>query len=465
MFLFNLISSDTSAFKKSALLMIILEAIAVTANASTESRRGQLEEVIVVAERREGRLQETPISIAAFTQESLQTIGAYTVEDIGEYTTNLTLQRMPSSNLNMSLTIRGVGAAQPAWNYDGKVGIYLDGVYIGKQAGSIFDVVDLERIEVLRGPQGTLYGKNTTGGAINLVTRKPAGEWAFKQQLTMGDNDRFRSVTSVDFPSFANISSKFTYTKNEYDGWAENDHPRGPEQLGSYDNDSLRVALQWDPSEQFVAEYSYDFSDLSGVAKGAQLTAVNEGYEDLRVILGFLPESPFYDFASDNPFRQMLASGYVQPDDRIDRFSFDNLNDELAEIHMHSLTLTWDLGDVQLKSITSYRDIDSELKPGGIDLDGGSWITPAFHAATIDSDRNDKWHEQYTQEFQIFSNMLDDRIDFTGGIFFHEEEGEQYGNRWGVLIPVPGSALGLPDPLVLVEQNALLVGRLINRVI
>jgi len=402
--------------------------------ATGEKRATGLEEIVVTAERRESSLQETPISITAFTAEALEMAGAHTAYEISERTPNLLILKQPSSNSAMGASIRGITTAEPSLNIDAKIAIYLDGVYIGKNAGAIFDVVDVERIEVLRGPQGTLFGKNTTGGAINIVTKKPKGEWGFKQQLTFGNYGRFRSQTSIDLPKLYNVSTKVSYNKNEFDGWARNINPRGPRNLGSIDDDAYRVALLWEPTDNFTAEYNFDKTKGEDVAKAFQISAVNPGYDTALTIQSLVPFVPVA-----NPFAELLASGTVGRNKRLDRFNLDNQNYEETDISGHNLTMTWDLdGQTTLKSITAYRSLQINVKPGGTDLDGGAWSIPIFHAATIASNGNQKWHRQFSEELQVLgTGYFDGKLDVTGGFFYHNEKGKELNNQWGALIPLP----------------------------
>ena len=183
-------------------------ALAITLLASHASIAQVLEEVIVTAQKKAESLQDTPIAISVFSSDSLEQRQAFGVADIGEYTPNVTMTPSLGSSYNIRMDIRGLGTAEPSLAVDPKVGMYLDGVYIARNAGAVFDVVDLERIEVLRGPQGTLWGKNTTGGAVNMVTAKPSGEWGFKQLLSAGNDGYYRSTTTINTQQVGGFSAK-----------------------------------------------------------------------------------------------------------------------------------------------------------------------------------------------------------------------------------------------------------------
>jgi len=166
---------------------------AVTTSAANAQNSLALEEIIVTSQKRVESLQDTPISVAAFGSEELQAIGAYEAGQVAEYTANLTIDRQPSSLDNYGYSIRGIGSGETSLLVENTVGVYIDGVYIARNTGATFDIVDLERIEVLRGPQGTLYGRNTIGGAINIITAKPQEEFGFKQHVTVGRRSLLRS--------------------------------------------------------------------------------------------------------------------------------------------------------------------------------------------------------------------------------------------------------------------------------
>jgi len=143
----------------------------------------QLEEVIVTAQKREESLQDAPISISAFNQEALTQQGISSIDDLQGKVPSLNMTPFPTQNTSLRLFIRGVGASDIQVTQDPAVGVYIDQVYIGRSTGLAVELADLAQIEVLRGPQGTLFGRNSIGGAINMTTIKPeTGEFAFKQE-------------------------------------------------------------------------------------------------------------------------------------------------------------------------------------------------------------------------------------------------------------------------------------------
>ncbi|TDG11873.1 TonB-dependent receptor [Seongchinamella unica] len=401
-------------------------ALALTLAGLTATANAQLEEVVVTAQKVESSLQDTPIAITAFTSDTLEALGAVNATDIGDFSPNVSIVKTFGSAGNIRTNIRGVSTGDPSLAVDPKVGLYVDGAYIARNAGAVFDIVDLERIEILRGPQGTLWGKNTTGGAINIITKKPTGEFGFKQALTFGNFGEFRSLTSVDTNEYAGLSAKLSYYLNDNDGWAKNSNPEGESDLGSIDTDAFRIALRWDINEQFSVDYAYDYNEFDAVPIPLQITHLGPGATDPGILGAFnLPDSTFYP--GYNPLNEMLS--VLEPDDRVERFNLDGNTVEHTEISGHNLTLVWEGDAITIKSITAYRDYESEL-PGN-DLDGGSWTfngesIPMFHA------ENEKEQDQFSQEFQFIGSALDARLDYVAGLFYFEEEGQEL-NPWDAM--------------------------------
>mgnify|MGYP000232066540 FL=1 len=160
-----------SRIKPHAAPMLAVALLPLLSNAQQTTSGTGLEEVVVTAQRREEKLQDVPIAVTALTARQLEARGITSIDSLNSMAPNLQVSYTPGNTTAAQIAIRGGVTVNPALTWEPTVGIYLDGVYIGKMQGSVFDVVDLERVEVLRGPQGTLYGRNTLAGALNLIGR------------------------------------------------------------------------------------------------------------------------------------------------------------------------------------------------------------------------------------------------------------------------------------------------------
>ena len=181
-----------AAFKLSPLTMLL------TVSISTATQAIELQEVTVTAQKRVESLQDAPIAINAYDANNIESMGLFSAKDVGLTAPSLQMPAYPTTSNNLALFIRGIGNADSiSLTKDSTVGIYYDGVYASRSTGLLADLADLERIEILRGPQGTLYGRNTTAGAINFINAKPTGEFNWKQTLTAGNLGTLRSVSNV----------------------------------------------------------------------------------------------------------------------------------------------------------------------------------------------------------------------------------------------------------------------------
>ena len=208
---------------------------AVVAGASTASGvvNAQLEEVIVTAERREASIQDTPISMQALTADQIEKRGIVNLSDLFVSAAGVSGYEAPSSRGNMSLNIRGVGSGNSnSPSTDPAIGLYVDGVFIGKGIANGVDAIDLERIEILRGPQGTLYGRNSTGGAVNFVTKKPSSEGGVTFQASLGDYG-YRAVKGrIDAPVGDSLAFSASIYKRQRDDLYDNTNA----QVGGIEN-------------------------------------------------------------------------------------------------------------------------------------------------------------------------------------------------------------------------------------
>lgn len=404
-----------------------------------------LEEVVVTAQRRETLLQDTPIAVTAFNAEKIADLGIYKVSDIGSFAPNTNIQKQPSSNSNMSIYIRGVGSGETSLMVDPKTSFYLDGVYMSKTVGSVFDIVDLQSVEVLRGPQGTLFGRNSTGGAVNVTTIKPTGELGGKLEASIG-NDGYRRLSgSIDLPKMADmLSVKLSAAKMEYDGWATNDWPGGEQDLGSEDNQAYRLALRLEPTENLVIDYTFDRTDNRGVPTPFQITKVKDS-----IYNGFT-ETPFpYTFLGGELYQQMAAT-VGDPNKRREQYTLDGVSDEYLEVDGHNLTVSWELEPFMIKYIYAKRETDSGYD--STDLDGGAYTmrdlfygggesipTQGFKAGIPEG-----WIDLDTHELQLIGDAMNDRLQYTVGLYYYEEDIYQ-DNPQTFALPIQflvGSAIG-----------------------
>ena len=365
------------SFRASALALAVSAAGGFTLPAAAQDapRAAGLEEVVVTAQRREESLQDTPIAITAFTAGKMSDLGVFDVSQVADFAPNVTIQKQPSSNSNMNINIRGVGQNETALTADPKVGFYIDGVFMSKTVGAVFDVADLERIEVLRGPQGTLFGRNSTGGAVNVTTKKPSGELGAKVEGSVGNFGYERYGASVDLPAVANVAAKLSYNRMQSDGWADNDYRGTPQQpatsveenLGSEDNEAWRIALRWTPTDTLTLDYSYDNTDNTGVPAPVQVVKV---HDQLYNYDG--SQSPFDFQAYGGSLYQQMAATIGDPKDRRRNYELDAVTDEWLEVKGHNFTAEWQATDaLAVKYIYGKRKTDQGYE--STDLDGGAY--------------------------------------------------------------------------------------------
>lgn len=227
-----------------------------------ESDGSQLREIVVTAQKRTENLQETPIAISVLSGDQLANRHAQSLLDLGDGAIpSLRVAPFFSRASALVMNIRGIGimadSNQPA--RDQGVGVYIDGVYLGRAQGLGSALYDVASIEVLKGPQGTLFGRNTEGGAINIVTRKPSGEFGLRAVAGVGNYGSYKGEMHLDLPEFRNISLKFDGLVTRRGGTVDNPLS-GAEDFNLYDKRGLHAEALWKPSSEFSAEYSFDVS-------------------------------------------------------------------------------------------------------------------------------------------------------------------------------------------------------------
>ncbi|MEZ5897603.1 MAG: TonB-dependent receptor [Parvularculaceae bacterium] len=223
------------------------------------------DEIIVSARRRDESLQDVPVAVSAFSSDRLEAIGAVDLTDIEEMTPNVTLETSRATNSTLTAFIRGVGQQDPVSGFESGVGIYVDDVYLNRPQAALLDVYEIERIEVLRGPQGTLYGRNTIGGAVKYVTKRLSDEPEMTLRLTGGTYGQLDAVGSFSLPitsgsAIGDLKVGGTIAYLSRNGFGENLNLTG---IDNYNKDILagRVALEWDPSDSFSFRVTGDYTD------------------------------------------------------------------------------------------------------------------------------------------------------------------------------------------------------------
>ncbi|HEY2417930.1 MAG TPA: TonB-dependent receptor, partial [Steroidobacteraceae bacterium] len=192
-----------------------------TSSTDTPAATGGLEEVVVSAERRDEQLQTTPIAITALTAQALQERNLTNIADVGAYVPSTVLAPLGAGwGATMAAFIRGIGLGDNILSFEPGVPIYIDDVYIGRPQGAMLDLLDLERVEVLRGPQGTLFGKNAEGGTVRMISVKPQGDDSGYAELTVGNFNRLNARAMADvsmIPDFLN--ARFSFASRTADGY------------------------------------------------------------------------------------------------------------------------------------------------------------------------------------------------------------------------------------------------------
>ncbi len=383
-----------------------------------EAARG-LDEIVVTAQKREEKLQDVPIAISAVSGEFLRSRDIASINDLGTIAPNVKIERAPTNKTTSQIAMRGSVTVNPSVLFEPAVGLYVDGVYIAKAVGSIFDVADLERVEVLRGPQGTLYGRNTLAGAINLVTRKPSGELRGSIEASYGNFDMRRVKGMIDLPAFGIVSAKFSGQVQKRDGFikiAPNPFPQaflagssGINDTSDLNTQSLFAQVRIQPSDSLTIDYAYDYSRFRQRPDFAQLRGFNRNGLPQDI---FDPNSASYPAAG-----AFFPIGLYASDGRRSAASLDArpLYERLLT-QGHSVTVEWDLGAAQLKSISAYRKMRFS---DALDLDG----TPLPVGA---SQRDTRYHS-FSQELQLTGTLMDDRLKYVLGGYYFNDKGETLG--------------------------------------
>jgi len=303
-----------------------------------ETKATNLGVVTVTARKREETLQSVPVAVTAFTADALDKLNVEDLSDLDAQVPNLTIYAARGSSSTVTAYIRGVGQSDPLWGVDPGVGIYMDDVYIARPQGALLDVFDVERVEVLRGPQGTLYGKNTIGGAIKYISRRLPREFDGNASITVGNYNQLDVKAAVGGPlggADSGLRGRLAVASLNRDGFGQN--VVTDQEVSDKEILALRGQLGAYAGDNFDVQFAFDWMDDQSGVRGAQMLAPN------RFVPGVLPLDSRYDVRNGMP----------------------NVND--TEMKGASMTANWRASeDWSFKYVLAKRESDTETN---IDFD------------------------------------------------------------------------------------------------
>jgi iron complex outermembrane receptor protein len=372
-----------------------------------------LEEIVVTARKRREGLQDTPISVTAFTGDSLERPGLDSTRDLGAYTPNLISSNGSGVSGNTSagsFFVRGIGQLDFTLNTDPGVGLYVDDVYVARAVGSVMELLDLEAVEVLRGPQGTLFGRNTIGGAIHLRSQPPTQQTGGTAQLEVGTDALRRGGFAASVPLSDTLLTRWSASYTRRDGFIER-HSDGVD-LGDTDALAGRVAMRWLATEAVTADLVLDGArhrEESPPTRAAALSGTSDFGSFYNAVLARDLDCLPPPGSMTNP--ACFNSQFLTGDPYTTNATFRSKSE--LDAWGAALTVAVDVSDTMaVKSITAYRDTEAL---GHRDGDN----SPHVIAQTRDT-----WdHRQFSQELQLTGAAAHDTVNWIVGLYYFEEEG------------------------------------------
>lgn len=358
------------------------------------------EEVIVTATKREESIYDVPMAISAFTEDAIVKQGIVDLTDIGKFVPNMTVTGFSGGQTSsVNVFIRGIGLQDHLITTDPGVGVYVDGVYLGRQVGQNWSLANIERVEVLRGPQGTLYGRNSIGGAINIITRKPGQESGGRATVTVGTRGRLNGDFYWNAPLSDTFAASFTGSYTSRDGVGKFLNLDTSTEVGEMEEWAGRVAAKWDISEKFSLLFAYDKNDGEG------------GLRPYTTLIDEVPSGLLYGTGARN------SDVSANPYDNNGAFYFDENGNVVSQADISnaadgwSITADWDIND-ELAAKFLYSDRSSEYSTG---LDDDSVEAVLFQYPETG------FADQKSAELQLFGDY--GSWDFVAGLYYFEEEG------------------------------------------
>lgn len=412
------IQGETFVTKTSSLARLgrafLLSSVAATpmissaAFAQDQAEAFVFEEIVVTARKREESLLDTPTSLSVFSDTTLKNLNVSNLDDVGKYVPNLNINRFGVGNPSQAaIFIRGIGLQDHLIVTDPGVGVYVDGVYLGRQMGSNLSLPNVARVEVLRGPQGTLYGRNSIGGAVNIITHQPGDEEVTKISAQGGTRERaaFEGYTNFKLSDNFAISMSGAFKRRDGVGKAVNlDNPS--KEVGEELEISGRIAAKWQVSDTFSILAAFDGLDAEGGQSPYAIEILTP--QQLTDLTGSpLPAGV-----------EFFGTPLLTPGDLVDRddlaTNVPGIEDVSNDAYGVSLTLEWDATEeITAKLLTSYRD---SSYTGGLDDDDTIFNLSEF------PEQGEA--EQVSTELQI--NAVFGDLDIVSGLYYFHEDGSNF---------------------------------------
>lgn len=360
----------------------------------------QLEEVVVTAQKRAEDVQDVPISITTMSGDFMEDSGIDTLQDMSFYTPNLTLSKS-SQVANNRIIMRGVGsvgnnAIEPS------VAVFIDGVYYPRPASVVGSLTDLEMVEVLRGPQGTLFGRNASMGALNIRTAKPSDEFEGVIRGSYGNFDALRISGSATGGIAENTAGRLSFSYSDRDGYGDNTFTAGGSQaeVGAWEDTSIRGKLYFSPADDLDITLTLDYAKVEnegGVIEVKSDTVLPQYLGTLSTVLNTVPLTP----GGPTPDATDTFDYDINQDHR------DNGDDEQVGV---SADIEWSVGEHTVRSITAYRDWSNDTFESALRL-------PADLLNRVTTYET----ESFSQEFQILS-PTGGKVEYVAGFYYYDED-------------------------------------------
>jgi iron complex outermembrane receptor protein len=361
-----------------------------------------LEEVIVTAQKREQNIQEIPLSVAAFTGAMVEQAGGTNITTINGIAPNIILQTEGLVPNVPMYSIRGMNHSDPDPNSDPKTSTIIDGVYVPFVAATMLDMFDIDRVEVLRGPQGTLFGKNNLAGTINVISSRPTGEFGGKVSVTAGENGLQHYKFKINTPSFGNdmLAAKLAGAYREYDGYVKN--VTTGNDLNGQEVKSWRGAVKFSPAETFDSTLIVDYTDDETDGPGGH---------SLDPAIPEIAGDKYKAALNFDPYTDTKTTGYA-------------------------LDMNWDVGGGTLTAVLGYRDLEYFNRG---DFDGTPYEgRPPRQALDVGRD-----FDGDTQSAELrFASSWNDWMDYVLGLYYQEDDWKQINDVKVFTTPVRVATYG-----------------------